>query len=160
MSKGPYGRKDRLIKEKRHDAYQESNKWPEPTLCIECGALFVNGRWSWQEPPDQANQAICPACRRIADRYPAGYIEIKGTFFAEHRDQIFNLIRNIEAREKDERPLERIMAIKDQKDHTLVTTTGVHIARRIGEALSRAYKGQLSCQYADAEQSIRVYWQR
>ena len=41
-----------------------------------------------------------------------------------------------------------------------VTTTGIHQARRIGEALSRAYKGDLTIQYADGEQSIRVYWQR
>ena len=162
MSKGPYGRKDRLIKEKRHDAYQEGNKWPEPTLCTECSALFVNGRWTWGKPLPQtvSNETICPACRRIADRYPAGYIEIKGSFFAEHRDEILNCVRNIEKQEKGERPLERIMSIADKKGHTLITTTGIHIARRIGGALSRAYKGELSFQYADGDQSVRVYWQR
>ena len=57
-------------------------------------------------------------------------------------------------------PLERIMAIKDGKDGTIVTTTGIHIARRIGESLARAYNGDFSFQYADDEKSIRVYWQR
>jgi len=46
MYKGLYERKDRLIKEKRHDVYRERIKCPEPTLCTECGALFLNGRWS------------------------------------------------------------------------------------------------------------------
>lgn len=160
MSKSKYGRQDRLLKEKRHDTYKERGKWPEPTLCKECGALFINGRWSWGKAPTEANGTICPACRRASDNLPAGYIELKGAFFQEHYDEILNLTRNIEQQEKNERPLERIMAIIDEKDHTLVTTTGIHIARRIGEALSRSYNGDLSFQYAEGEQNIRVYWQR
>ncbi len=160
MSKNRQGRQDRLLKEKRHDTYKERGKWPEPTLCKECGALFVNGRWSWGKPPTKANEVLCPACRRTSDNLPAGYIELKGAFFQEHYDEILNLTRNIEQQEKSEHPLERIMAIIDEKDHTLVTTTGIHIARRIGEALSRSYNGDLSFQYAEGEKSIRVYWQR
>lgn len=154
------GRKDKLIKEKRHDVYQERNKWPEPTLCSACGALFVNGRWTWQEAPETVYQAVCPACRRISDRLPAGYVEVKGQFFEEHRAEILNLIRNIEKQEKDEHPLERIIAISTDSGFPVVTTTGLHLARRIGEALARAYKGQLSFHYPEAEESIRVHWQR
>jgi len=160
MSKGLYGRQDRLLKERRHDTYYDRNKLAEPTLCPECGALFVKGRWTWQESSKKTNQASCPACRRIAERYPAGYIELKGSFYAEHQAEILNLIRNTEKQEKAERPLERIMSITDRASHTLVTTTGIHLARRIGECLSRSYKGDLSFQYAEAEQRIRVYWQR
>lgn len=160
MIKNLHSRKDRLIKEKRHDAYQERNKWPESTRCIDCGALFVNGRWTWQEAPTTSHEIICPACRRIADRYPAGYVEIKGSFFSEHRTEILNLIHNVEKQEKSEHPLERIMTLTTENDSPLITTTGLHLARRIGEALARAYKGELSIQYADAEESVRVHWQR
>lgn len=160
MDKGRHGRKDRLIKEKRHDVYRESGKWPEPTLCTECGALFANGRWCWRKPSAQAHETVCPACRRVLDNLPAGYIELKGTFLQKHYDEILNLARNIEQQEKGEHPLERIMTITDERDCTRVTTTGVHIARRIGEALSRSYNGDFSFQYADDEKSIRVYWQR
>ncbi len=158
--RGPYGRIDRLIKEKRHDAYQEKTKWPEPTLCSKCGAVFVNGRWTWNEVIGEADETICPACQRIADRYPAGQIEIKGSFFKVHRYEILNLIRNVEAQEKSERPLERIISTSSRQKSTLITTTGIHIARRIGEALASAYQGDLSLQYLDGEQSIRVTWQR
>lgn len=41
-----YSRRDRLIKEERHDVYKEKSKGPDPTLCSECGALFTSGRWS------------------------------------------------------------------------------------------------------------------
>ena len=160
MDRGVYGRKDRLIKERRHDPYRERGKCPEPTRCTQCGAVFAGGRWTWQTIEGQAHETICPACRRIADNYPAGYVELNGQFFEEHHEEISNLVLNEEGREKSERPLERIITIKDDNDHALVTTTGVHIARRIGEALARAYGGELSFQYADGERSIRVFWQR
>ena len=161
MNRGLYGRKDRLIKERRHDPYYERGKWPEPTCCPQCGAVFTGGRWSWQQTTsDAANEAVCPACRRIADNYPAGYVDLKGSFVKEHHDEILNLILNEEKREKNERPLERIITIVGGAGHASVTTTGVHMARRIGEALSRAYNGELSFQYADDERSIRVLWQR
>jgi hypothetical protein len=160
MNKIQLGRKDRLIQEKRHDAYQEGHKWPEPTVCPQCGALFMNGRWSWQPAPPGAQTAICPACRRIADHYPAGYVEITGPFLTDHRAEVLNLVRNIEKQEKGEHPLERLMSISAEQDPIQLTTTGLHLARRIGEALSRAYKGDLSYQYAEAEATIRVYWQR
>lgn len=160
MVKGPYGRKDRLIKEKRHDTYRPRQKMPEPTMCTDCGALFAAGRWSWKTPTGEAYKTICPACRRIADKYPAGHIEIRGTFFRTRSAEITNLMRNIEKQEKAERPLERIMWWIDENDRILVTTTGVHLARRIGEALSQSYQGDFSFQYGDGEKSIRVFWQR
>jgi hypothetical protein len=160
MSKGLYGRKDRLIKERRHDAYQEREKYPEPTLCPQCGALYVNGRWTWKNKPAQTYKTVCPACRRIAANYPAGFITVSGSFFPEHQHEVMNLILNEEKREKGAHPLERIISIVGAGDHTAVTTTGIHLARRIGDALHRAYDGHLSFRYADAERSIRVYWQR
>lgn len=160
MDKGSHGRKDRLIKEKLHTVYREGDKSLEPAVCINCGVLYMNGRWSWEKPPEQVNKTTCPACRRIADRYPAGHIELKGSFFAERRDEILSLVQNVEKREKEARPLERIIAIENKHEFTVVTTTGIHVARRIGEALSRAYKGELSLQYGDAEKRIRVHWER
>jgi hypothetical protein len=136
-----YSRKDRLIKEERHDVYKEKIKWPEPTLCSECGALFTNGRWSWAKVSLQTDihQAICPACRRIIDQYPAGYVNLTGPFFSEHRADILNLVYNTEKREKEEHPVERIMT---------------------SEALTKAYKGTLSFHYMEAEDTLRVSWQR
>lgn len=160
MDKGSHSRKDRLIKEKLHNIYRERDKSLETTVCTQCGVLYLNGRWTWGNPPEQAGETICPACRRIADRYPAGHVELKGVFFIDRRDEILSLVHNVEKREKEARPLERIISIVNDKDHSLVTTTGIHVARRIGEALARAYKGDLSFQYADGEKRIRVFWQR
>lgn len=160
MQKGPYGRKDRLIKEKRNDTYKNREKWSEPTRCSVCGAVFTKGRWAWEKTPENAHEAVCPACRRILDHYPAGTIEIKGDFFESHREEILNLVRNVEKAEMGEHPLERIMAIRDENGHTVITTTGVHIARRILEALARSYEGKSSFQYGDGSKSIRGFWER
>jgi DNA-directed RNA polymerase specialized sigma54-like protein len=122
--------------------------------------VYSHGHWTWKKSPATVNETICPACQRMIDQYPAGFVELKGEFLNHHREEILNLVANIENLEKNERPLERIMAIKDQKIHTLITTTGIHIARRIGEAINHSYQGELLIQYSDAENCIRVYWKR
>ena len=151
---------DRLIVEKRHDPYADWGKQPRDTMCPTCSAVFTNGRWTWGDPPPDIHGAVCPACRRIADEYPAGHIELTGAFLERHRDEITNLIHNVEDLEKAEHPLERIMKITVGDKQTIVATTGVHVARRIGEAISHAYQGDFSFAYCDAEASIRVRWQR
>lgn len=160
MDRGPYGRKDRLIKEKRHDVFQHRAKWPEPTLCPRCGAAFVGGRWTWKQVPEGTHHATCPACRRIAEHLPCGHIEISGAFAAEHRTDLLNLIRNVETREKNAHPLERIMELEENGGRVTVTTTGVHLARGIGDALTRAFKGDLSVDYSEEENRVRIKWER
>ncbi|TFH01374.1 MAG: ATPase [Calditrichales bacterium] len=160
MQKSSYGRNDRLIKEKRHDAYFNASKLSEHTVCIECGALFSNGRWTWKSHPVEVTNSHCPACKRCADNYPAGRIALSGEFFRDHKDEIINFIQNVGNQEKNERPLERIMNIRSERQSARVTTTGIHIARRIGEALSRAYKGDYSFKYLDEDDQIRVTWHR
>lgn len=160
-NKGTIGQKERF-KDNRHHVYQERKGWPEPTCCPDCGAVFVDRRWTWAPAPPVVNEARCPACRRIADNYPAGFIELQGPFLAAHRDEILHLIRNTEAVEKAEHPLERLMAIDEEggPERILVTTTGIHLARRIGKALARAFQGSLTLRYGEDENSLRTVWER
>ncbi len=160
MDKGIYGRRDRLVQEKEHDPYRETEKWPEPTVCTRCGALFTEGRWTWGEAPVDANKVVCPACQRVEDNYPAGFLELQGRFLVSHGREIRNLIRNEERQEKELHPMERIMMLEEDGDKIVITTTGVHIARRIGEAVYRAYQGDLSFTYGDGDKTIRLTWSR
>jgi predicted Fe-S protein YdhL (DUF1289 family) len=153
-------RSGKMIQPGRHDTYKNLGKLHEPTVCSGCGVVYLDGRWSWAGAPKGAHQAVCAACQRIADRFPAGRIEIGGAFFKEHRDEIMRLVRNVESTEKKERPMERIMAIADDGEQTVVTTTGIHVARRIGESLSHSYQGKFDFRYGDGEDSIRVTWSR
>jgi hypothetical protein len=153
-------RGDRQIEEVVHDPYKERHKPPEPALCPSCGVVFEHGRWHWKARPANAQEHLCPACRRVKDRYPAGYVSLEGSFLQEHRDELLHLVRNEEKRAKDEHPLERIMDIRQDGDKTLVTTTEVHLARRIGDALHHAYQGNLQIKYSPDEYLVRVYWSR
>ena len=89
-------RHDRLLQEQVHDAYQASGKLSEPTVCPQCGSVFRSGRWQWGDAPAGAHSEACPACRRIQDQYPAGYLTIAGPFFLSHKDEIMHLVRNHE----------------------------------------------------------------
>jgi NMD protein affecting ribosome stability and mRNA decay len=153
-------RLNRLIKEKRKDTYLSKTAKREPAVCKQCGASLMNGRWTWEKASLNAYETICPACKRITDKYPAGFIEIKGSFYSLHENEIANLIKNTERIENKQHPLERIMSLKLDKYKAILTTTGIHLARRIGEALFRSYQGEFNFQYAEGDRSIRVSWER
>ena len=153
-------KREQLLQELVHDSYKSNRKLPEPACCPECGAVFHKGRWTWGAAPAGAHEQTCPACHRIHDKFPAGHVALKGDFLREHRDQILHLVRNHEAKEKAEHPLERIMAIEDTADGVLVTTTDTHLARDIAEALYHAYKGELEFHYNKEENLLRATWNR
>ncbi|NPA94613.1 MAG: ATPase [Thermodesulfobacteria bacterium] len=161
MDKGKFGRLDRLVKEKRRDPYQIKEKFPEPTVCTSCGAVFTGGRWVWmEEKPQKANRVLCPACRRIKEKMPAGNIVLSGRFLKSHGQEILNLVRNEEKAEKALHPLERIMDIHQDGDIIEIHTTGIHLAKRIGEAIRRSYQGDYQLEYPDGEKSVRITWHR
>ena len=161
MYQSRYRRMDRLAQQKRNDAYVHREKWPEPTVCTQCQSLFTGGRWTWEKTDmNKANQVICPACRRINDDYPAGIIELSGPFLTGHKEEIMNLAHNEEAVEKKEHPMERFIKIADEDEGTTISTTGVHLARRVGEAVHRAYQGSFDLQYLEDEKFVRISWER
>jgi len=143
-----------------NDPYAVTAKPPEGTACPKCKATFHGGRWTWTKPERDAVELTCPACQRIDDRFPAGYITIKGEFFKEHKDEIIALMENHEKKEKAARPLQRIMAMDQKRDGFEVQTTDSHLARGIAEALHDAYKGDLKVRYSRDENLVRAVWKR
>lgn len=153
-------RRDQLRQEREHDSYKLQHKPPEPAVCPDCGAIYHSGRWQWGVRPNGSHELICPACHRIRDHFPAGFVHIAGAFFTDHREELTHLIRHHETKAKAEHPLARIMAIEDADDGILVTTTDIHLARDLGDALHHAYQGELEFHYNEAEKLLRVHWQR
>jgi len=159
--KRPRGNRVRTVQEFRHDTYKLTAKLPEPTICPTCGACYVKGRWVWQSRPEgDVHEHTCPACQRIADRYPAGVITLSGAFVDAHRDEILNLVSNAEAAERAEHPLNRIMAIEEDGNAVVISTTDVHLPRRIGKALHDAWHGDLDVHYDEEGYFARVGWYR
>jgi NMD protein affecting ribosome stability and mRNA decay len=153
-------RRDQLREEREHDSYKLQHKPPEPAACPDCGAVYHNGRWQWGPRPNGSHDVTCPACHRIRDHFPAGFVHVDGQFFGEHRNELTRLMRHHEAKANAEHPLARIMAIEDTVDGLLVTTTDIHLARDLGDALHHAYQGELEFHYNEAETKLRVHWHR
>lgn len=153
--------KSHLIEPHRHDPYKARQKLNQPAVCPKCGAVFAAGRWQWlEETPEGAVEHTCPACHRAADKFPAGEIVLGGAFLKRHRDEILSLIQNTQTQQNAEHPLSRIIDITETDDTTVVTTTDIHLPRRIGHALEHAYKGKLDVHYNEEEYFVRVRWQR
>jgi predicted Zn-ribbon and HTH transcriptional regulator len=153
-------RHQRILQELVHDSYKMGAKLPEPARCGDCGAVWHRGRWTWAAPPAKAAVTRCPACKRIRDRFPAGFVSLKGPFLDAHRDEIVARVRHCEAAERPDHPLQRIMNIVPAAGGLLVTTTDAHLARGIGEALRKAYRGRMAFRYNKADNLLRVSWSR
>jgi hypothetical protein len=161
------GRRDRRILGRAQDdgigdPYKLRRKLREPTRCPACGAVYHQGRWQWMElPPAGAHEELCQACHRINDKYPAGVVTLEGPEVREHEEEIVNLARNLEQTEKHEHPLNRIMAIDmERPDKLVITTTDVHLPRRIGTAVHHAFHGNLKLHFDEDDYFMRVDWTR
>ncbi len=154
-------RRDRLLRERIHDPYKLRLKLQDPAVCPQCGAVYEGNRWRWAEKrPTDAQETLCQACQRINDDYPAGEVTLSGHFLQDHKSEILRLARNQEELEKGERPLHRIMNIEEGSEEVVITTTDIHLPRRIGEALHRAYKGDFDFHYDEEGYFVRVHWKR
>ena len=153
-------RREQLMEELREDSYRDDQKLADPTHCPKCGATFTKGRWAWVKASDDAPRRKCPACQRIDDHFPAGYVTLEGPFLAEHRTEILNLAKAREARAKEEHPLQRIMDVETTADGVVITTTDSHLARGIAMAVHEAFKGTLDLTYSKGENLLRATWKR
>ncbi len=154
-------RQDRLLQEDVHDPYFVKQKYRDPSVCEKCSVVFKNGAFEWVKPiPPSAAKMVCPACRRIADKFEGGIVTLEGGFLSQHKSDILNTITNAERAEQAMRPLERIISLTDRGAKIEIQTTYEHIARRIGDAIHKAYKGELTVQYPEGEKYARVFWKR
>lgn len=161
MDKHRQGHREMLIQPQHQDRDKAHQHIAGTAHCPGCDAYFSAGRWSWQRPEDSRPETLtCPACRRIADNDAAGNVALTGGFVQTHREEILNLIRNTETAECKEHALERLIGISEEGGKLMVTTTGPHLANRIGHALEAAYDGNVKYTYTDNETHLDVTWER
>ena len=153
-------RRRRTQEEPRQDLYERADSHSEPTVCAECHAVWQQGRWQWTATGAATRSSVCPACRRIKDNVPAGWLRLEGDYAAQHRAELLRIAREEAESEQAENPLHRLMKIDEAADRMELTTTAVRLAQRIGEAVRRAHHGTLVLQYRKDEFAIRANWRR
>ena len=153
--------KSHHIEEEVHDPYKARKKPHAPLLCPKCGAVNVGGRWQWaKEKHEGLEEELCPACHRIHDNFPAGEVILSGSFLAKHAREIIDLARNTEKAEREDHPLQRIVSIKEDGDALVISTTDIHLPRRLGHAIVDAHKGDLDTHYDREGYFVRIEWRR
>ena len=142
------------------DPYQRQQKLHEGTVCPQCSAVYHEGRWRWVPRAEAAVEGLCAACRRINDKYPAGIVALRGDFAREHKEEMIHLARHQEKAEKEEHPLNRIISIEEDAQGVVINTTDIHLPRRIGEAIRRAFHGEIEDNFEKDGYFVRVDWTR
>jgi hypothetical protein len=140
------------------DPYQQREKPHEGTLCPQCGAVYHEGRWRWAAASEDSGKTLCAACRRINDNLPAGIVTLHGIFARHQLEEIARLARHQEDAEKQEHPLNRIIGIEEEDEAIVIRTTDIHLPRRIGAAVKRAFHGRLEEDFDDVGYFVRVTW--
>jgi hypothetical protein len=108
--------------------------------------------------PESGQEVLCPARRRINDKLPAGVIESRGALGRQQKEEIVRLARHQEEVEKGEHPLNRIITINEDADGIVINTTDIHLPRRIGEAVERAFHGDVKEDFDEGGYFVRVSW--
>lgn len=152
------GRKLQIMTGTRTDPYQARRKPPSPSVCPICRLVFAEGRWQRGDAPAGANEEICPACRRIKENFPAGWLTVEGPWAMEHREEVLRTARNFAERMEEEHPLQRMIGIDESPEKMTISTTDIHLAQGIGRALHRAYHGNLHFTFTENEYVVRVNW--
>jgi hypothetical protein len=130
-------------------------------VCPDCGVVYRKGRWCWTEHHANGESLRCPACQRIQDGNPAGYLTIYGDFYDRHLIEMDQMLNHILNREKKEHPLKRLISrVKNPDGSWLLTFTEPHLAVQLGDQLKRAYDGHLDIDYQEAAYEVRVRWGR
>ncbi len=141
---------------------QRLGKYPSNTRCPKCNLLFQDGVWK-RSPlvgTQQQQWKLCPACMQIRDGVVGGVVQFSGAFADIHRQEILNRIRNVEKQTQEERPLERIISLKEEKDGITVSATTEHLVARIGKSIQRDFGGNLDLRYAPEDKFALVHWHR
>jgi len=142
--------------------FRHSEKYASNTPCPECRLLFHDGVWK-RNPPGvkaAAQPKLCPACLAAREGLVGGIVELAGGFTVGHRQELLNRIHNVEAQTAEERPLERIISIKEFNGQIIVSATTEHLAARIGKAIHRDFGGELELKYMHEEKFATARWHR
>ncbi|HOP40587.1 MAG TPA: BCAM0308 family protein [Geobacteraceae bacterium] len=137
------------------------------SYCTKCGVIYREKRWIMdpvelvrlKEDPT-VGTIVCPACQKMRDNVPGGFLTLSGEYLRNHENEILELIKNTEEKSRNKNPLGRIMEISQEEDVLTILTTLDKLAEKLGKEIYKAHSGELNYQWSHGENSVRVYWKR
>lgn len=149
------------------DPYLPEEGLKEVSLCETCHAVYRNKRWYLDEEEfldlkesEDVRWVTCPACRKIAERYPEGIVTLRGAYLWAHEEEIRNILKNEESKAMAKNPLERIIRMDREGDDLIIETTEEKLAEHLGRALHKAHQGDLQVSWSEEHSVCRVTWER
>jgi len=149
------------------DPYMPDAGLKEPALCQTCQAIYRQKRW--QLDPELASRLAddpaiqwvnCPACQKVAERYPEGILTLRGNYLWNHEAEIRNILDNAVTRFSTRNPLERIIRVQRSEDALVIETTDTKLAEQLGRLLQKAHSGDLQIDWQGSPRVCRVQWER
>ena len=140
---------------------------PGTLICPRCHAISREKRWLLDEPlyedlkrqPD-VRPFICPGCEAVEREMYDGEVVLRSPLLVTNREAALRLIRNEEARVRQDNPLARLASVEDRDGEIHVLTITPFLARRIGKEFEKAFGGELEVQSLPRERFTRVRWTR
>ena len=136
-------------------------------ICPRCMAVYDGQKWFYDEGEHQrlvrtrkAEEMLCPGHERIEKRRIDGVVNLKGEFLKNHYDEAVNLINNIAEKQLHRNVASRVFNMHQNGEGLVVETTEVSLAERIGKEFEKAFHGDLSIQWLQDAEFVRVLWQR
>ena len=137
------------------DPYRDEGKRHGHLACTQCHVVYEAGRWQWLPVPQDAVPTLCPACRRVRDRYAAHVLHVENVPRDRQRE-LLAVLHDVAEVEREEHPLERLMLVRHDGNTIEAATTGNHIARRLLANLLRRYRTNLQVHHG--RETTRVRW--
>lgn len=152
---------------KNLDPYQIEDVLAEPAICQKCHVLYQGKRWQFNSVKVEAlynDKSVmwvtCPACAKIEDHYPVGFVTLRGDYLMEHEEEIRNLIHNKVEADLSKNPMARIMSMMLVDGDLVIETTEQKLAEHIGRTLESAHSGELHVTWSQSPKICRVVWER
>jgi len=136
-------------------------------ICAKCMAVFDGRKWFYDEAEHlrlmrtkRAETTLCPGHQRIEKRRIDGVVTLRGDFLKSHYDEAVNLINNIADKQLQRNVAARVYNMRENGEGIVVETTDKSLAERIGREFERAFNGNLSIQWLQDADFVRVSWKR
>ena len=139
-----------------------AGRFPEPSACEGCGAIFSKRVWRQGRRVTVAflegvNWTTCPACEQTRRATGLGRLLLRGDLPVAEEARIRRRIANVVARATHTQPEHRVSSIERRGNVIEVLTTSQKLAHRIAREIQKAFGGRVTYAWSD-DGSLFATW--